>query len=266
MKTKIGILALVSFIAVSSALAQFAVTDAPHIIETVANGKVIVNQFNQLITTYKRITDQYNQMIVNAKYLQTLGAYRQMVTPWQGMTTTNTYGNTGQWIAAVNNGLNTVTAWNTASLPRIAYGAAMANVPAGQAGTVKAHFASLELQDGTARAAMQTVGTIRSNGVTNDQALARLENDTLSNNPALNTEMAVLNKINAASMIAARQAGDTNKLLASVSESQLVEMKARGDALAEIVASDVAFRTNGAAAITAVTANASAEMLAFRLP
>jgi len=266
MKRKIFAGILLTGIVVTSALAQWAVVDAGHILETVANGRTLVNEYNQLITTYKRITDQYNQMITNAKYLTTLNAYRQVVTPWQGMSTTNTYGNTGAWIASVNNGLNTVAAWNTAGLPRMAYGTAMANVPAGQAGRVQANFATLELQDGTANSAMQTLGGIRLHGVQNDRTLAILENDSLSLNPALNTELAVLNKINAANMIAARQASDTNKLLASLTEAQLVEMKAKSDAAASAIAQDIAFRRDGEAALTAVTANSSTEMKNFRMP
>ncbi len=266
MKRKILAGTLLAGVLAGSALAQFAVIDTANLISAGQRLIQLQQQYSQLVTTYNRITQQYNQMLVNAQYMTTLGAYRQIVTPWQGMSTTNTYGNTGAWIAAVNNGLNTVSAWNTAGFPRTAYGAAMANVPAGQTGRVQSNFATLELQDGAATAAMQTVGGIRLHGAKNDQALAVLENDSLSNSPGLNTELAVLNKINAANMISARQAGDTNKLLASVSEAQLVEMKAKSDALAAAVAQDVAFRRDGEAALTAVTANSSAAMMAFRLP
>ena len=62
----------------------------------------------------------------------------------------------------------------------------------------------------------------------NDRSLAILENDSLSPSASLNTELAVLNKINAAGMVNAREASDTNKLLASVSEAQLLDLKAKG--------------------------------------
>jgi len=265
--TKTRILLTLSGLALAtSALAQFAVIDGANLISAGQRLIQLQQQYSQLVTTYNRITQQYNQMLTNAKYLSTLNAYRQVVTPWQGMSTTNTYGNTGAWIASVNNGLNTAAAWNTAGLPRMAYGTAMANVPTGQAGRVQANFATLELQDGTANSAMQTLGGIRLHGAQNDRTLATLENDSLSSNPDLNTELAVLNKINAANMIAARQASDANKLLASLTEAQLVELKAKSDAAASAIAQDIAFRQNGEAAMNSQHAGFSAAMMAYRLP
>jgi hypothetical protein len=250
----------------ASALGQFAVIDVAAIAKLAAQLQTAANTLNQITATYNRVTQQYNQMLTNAKYLSTLNAYRMAVTPWQGMTATNTYGNTGQWIAAVNNGLNTFSAWNTAGLPRMAYGVAMANVPAGQAQRVQTNFATMELQNGAANSAMQTIGAIRLHGSVNDGTLLTLENDSLSSDPNFNTELAVLNKINVANMVAARQTGDTNKLLASVSEAQLVDMKAKSDMVAAAVSQDVTFRTYGDRAMTAQHADYSAAMMSYRLP
>jgi hypothetical protein len=46
----------------------------------------------------------------------------------------------------------------------------------------------------------------------------------------MNTEIAVLNKINASNLIAIRGSQDTNKLLASVAEQQIIEAKRQRDA------------------------------------
>ena len=80
---------------------------------------------------YTKLADQLTQMQTNARFLTTLNNYRQVVTPWQGMWTTNTYGNVGAWIAAVNNGFGGRAAWNLASLPRVPYGAILQNHTAG---------------------------------------------------------------------------------------------------------------------------------------
>jgi hypothetical protein len=52
--------------------------------------------------------------------------------------------------------------------------------------------------------------------------IKQLEDDSLSSAPDLNTQIAVLNKINAANILLVRTMQDTNKLLASLLEQQLV--------------------------------------------
>ena len=222
--------------------------------------------YNQIVTTYNRITQQYNQMVTNAKYLTNLSSYRQAVTPWQGMATTNTYGNTGSWIAAVNSGINTFAAWNTASFPRQLYGLAMSKVPAPQRPQLQAEYATLELQDGTAQAAMQIIGALRLHGVQNEGMLSDIAAASESGNPDLNTETAILNKINIANMVIARQAGDTNKILVAQAEQALVEAKMQHDAAASAVANDIAFRTTGMATLRAQHAGFADAMRNFRMP
>ena len=173
----------------------------------------MIAEVAELTAMYTKLADQLTQMQTNARFLTTLNNYRQIVTPWQGMWTTNTYGNVGAWIAAVNNGFGGRAAWNLASLPRVPYGAILRNIPlrASCSHSVvlrHARAAGRNGKRGDANFGRDSLAW-RSKRLT----LATLENDSLSPSASLNTELAVLNKINAAGMVNAREASDANKLL-----------------------------------------------------
>ena len=69
---------------------------------------------------------------------------------------------------------------------------------------------------------MATIGEMRNHAQQLETHIKQLEDDSLSSDSDLNTQVAVLNKINAASMLLVRTMQDTNKLLASLLEQQLV--------------------------------------------
>ncbi len=67
-------------------------------------------------------------------------------------------------------------------------------------------YASVELADGANVTAMATIGAIRDNAQTIQNQINNLEQDSLSDDPNLNTEVSVLNKINAANVLTLRTA------------------------------------------------------------
>ena len=75
-----------------------------------------------------------------------------------------------------------------------------------------------------------------------------LESESLSDDPTENTEVGVLNKINAATVISVRNTQDTTKLLAAVLDHQMVEAKERRDAQVQSINCDVALRQQAPAA------------------
>jgi hypothetical protein len=99
-----------------------------------------------------------------------------------------------------------------------------------------------------------------------ENTIAALEQDSLSSDPTMNTEIAVLNKMNAASMVAIRSSQDTNKLLVGLVEQQLLEAKRVRDAEARAINADIRFRREGKAVLNAQAANASKAMLAWQMP
>jgi hypothetical protein len=124
----------------------------------------------------------------------------------------------------------------------------------------------VELTDGANLSAIETLGRLRGNATSVEAAIQDLENDSLSSDPAMNTEIAVLNKINAASVISLRSTQDSNKLLAALAEEQLVESKRTRDAEANAINTHIRFMTDAKAIMAAQAQGASAAMLAWRMP
>ena len=82
----------------------------------------------------------------------------------------------------------------------------------------------------------------------------------------MNTEIAVLNKINAADLIAVRNTQDTNKLLVALAEEQIIDAKRKRDAEAQAINNHIRFAVEGKAVMAAQAAGASEAMLAWRMP
>ncbi len=225
-------------------------------------------QYAQLVQTYQVIRSQYEQMIWMAREvpLNMAVRYRALATPWRNSLATNTYGTTGGWISAINAGLAVQAGYASATQPLGAYGAALANVPADQLERVKTNYATVELTDGANMAGMETLGALRANAPEVEAAIQNLEADSLSSDPQMNTEIAVLNKINAAGVVGLRNAQDTNKLLVSLAEEQIIEAKRKRDAEAAAINQHIQFLAQARQAMAAQAANASTAMLAWRMP
>ncbi len=225
-------------------------------------------QYAQLVQTYQLIRSQYDQMIWMAKQVPVNMAarYRAIDTPWMNSSATNTYGMTGGWITGINTGLGVAGGYSAATENLGTYGGALGNIPADQLPRVKTNYATVELTDGANLAAMETVGRLRANAPAVEAAIQNLENDSLSSDPNMNTEIAVLNKINAADVIALRNGQDTNKLLATLAEERIIEAKRERDAEAQAFNNHIRFRAEGQAAMASQASGASAAMLAWRMP
>lgn len=225
-------------------------------------------QYAQLVRTYQMITNQYNQMIWMAKMIPAnlRARYQPLATPWKYTSATNTYGTTGGWITAIDTGSSVSTGYGQATHPLNVYGAALSNIPAEQLLRVQTQYATVELTDGANLAGIDLLGRIRANAPQVESAIQSLENDSLSTDPDLNTEIAVLNKINVAHVISIRNTQDTNKLLAALAEQQIIESKRKRDAEAAAFDQHIQFMHQEQAILQAQTGNPSARMMAYRMP
>jgi hypothetical protein len=235
--------------------------------EAITEVSKLIQQYNQLVQTYQMITNQYNQMLWMAKVLPgSLAQFRAIPTPWFLSSATNTFGTTGGWISAINTGANVPGGYQNATVPLLTYGGALGNVPANQLSRLQKHYTTVELTDSANQDGMETVGTLRLNAPQVEAAIQNLEGATLNSDPNYNTEIAVLNKINAASIIALRNSQDTNKLLTALAEQQFIESKRQRDSEAQAVNNHIAFMANEQSYLSSQKANASAAMMAFRIP
>src|SRR5258708_24576352 len=168
-------------------------------------------QYAQLVQTYQMVRSQYEQMLWMAKSVPVNMAtrYRTLATPWRTSSATNTYGTTQGWITGINTGVGIVSGYTQATERLLPYGAALGNIPADQLDRIKTGYATVELTDGANQYGIETIGRLRAAAPAVETAIQGLENDSLSSDPAMNTEIAVLNKINAANVMAVRSNRDT---------------------------------------------------------
>jgi hypothetical protein len=207
-------------------------------------------------------------MIFMAKMVPTelRGRYRTLATPWRNSTATDTYGTTASWSAAINSGLGVHDGYQRATQRLNAYGAAFSKIPTEQLDRVKANYATVELTDSANQSTMDLLGRLRANAPQVAIAIKNLEADTLSSDPNLNSEIAVLNKINAANLVALRNGQDTNQLLVALAEQEVVDAKRKRDAEANAINEHIRFVGEEQGILCAQTGDPSARMLAYRMP
>ena len=225
-------------------------------------------QYAQLVQTYRMLQNQYQQMLWMAQEVPVAMAarYRALATLWRPSSAADIYGNTATWIAGINTGLDTAVGYAAATRTLDAYGAGFDGLPPEQRAKLKTDYATVELTDGANLAAMQTIGQMRGNAPAVESTIQNLEADSLSYDPSMNTEIAVLNKINAANVIALRNQQDANKLLVALAESQVIQANRQRDAEARAFNAHIQFVAQGQAVMSAQASGASSAMLAWRMP
>ena len=225
-------------------------------------------QYEQLVQHYLVLKNQYDHMRRMAQMVPVnmRDRYKALATPWRPSSATNIYGTAGGWTAGINTGLGIPAAYRSATERLEQYGSSFSNIPADQQERVKTSYATVELADGANINIINTVGRLRANSVDVERAIQGLEDDSLSSDSSMNTEIAVLNKINASNLIGVRNSQDTNKLLVALAESQAVESKRVRDAETRAINNHIRFMAEGKAVMTEQGSKASEAMLAFRMP
>jgi hypothetical protein len=228
-------------------------------------------QLAQLQQTYAEVVSQYNLALQMARNLQNMPArYKAYFSQWRYLTTVpDAYHNTGTWVNGVNTG----------SLPLIQQGyqratdqlrqyspAAIAAMTPEELQRAAAGYASVELADGANTNAMATIGNIRADAQAVQNQVANLESDSLSSNPSLNTEVAVLNKINAANVLMLRTLQDANNLRLAALEQQVIRSKQRRDGAAIAIDSDIYRRDHLINAVQSVTGGLGTTLQNYRIP
>ncbi|MGC2331188.1 MAG: hypothetical protein WA581_07030, partial [Candidatus Acidiferrales bacterium] len=190
-------------------------------------------QLVQLEQTYQQVWNHYQLALRMAQNIQNMQArYRAVFSQWRTFTANDLYGNTTGWVGAVNGaGAQAVgPAYQQATIPFLTYSQADLNaINPADAENLKSAYASLELADGANVSALTTVGNIRANAPTVQQQIANLEQDSLSGDPDLNTEVGVLNKINASNVLTLRTLQDANNLRVAALEQQVLQAKQQRD-------------------------------------
>ncbi len=266
MKHRILIALLVAGLAVSTASAQL----GGLVVYDPTNYANALLRYLELQQQLLELTNSFALALEMAKNIQNMPArYQALFSIWRNGVAQDTYGNTAGWINGVNSGqMPAVDAgYQQATTRLLPYDAAtLAAMTPDELARVESQYASVELSDGANQTAMATIGAIRNNAANLETQIGNLEQDSLSADPDLNTEVSVLNKINNAGVLTLRSVQDTNKLLASLVELQTVAAKQQRESTANVINADILRRATLAGNLAQVTGTMTDSMQTFQMP
>ena len=232
----------------STAKAQWTVFDPTNYANAVLRYRQLLAQLQQLQATYTQIVNQYNLAVQMARSIPNMGSrYLAMWSPWRYANAQDQYGNTATWIDGINSGIVPVVlrGYQRATNTLQTYSdQLLAGMAPDERERVLSHSATIELADGAAQNAMATIGAIRADAVATTNTISNIQNDSLSDKPNLNTEVGVLNKVNATTLAGLQTAQDTNKLLVAILEEQTLLAKHLRDAETNATNADIDRRLN----------------------
>jgi hypothetical protein len=220
--------------------------------------------------TVAKVTSQLNLALQMAQYIHNMPArYRAVFSQWRSFTSGDLYGNTTRWVSAVNGaGAQSVgPAYQQAIVPFLAYNqAALSAINPADALHLRSIAASLQLTDGANVSALTTVGNIRANAQTVQQQIGYLEQDSFSGDPTLNTEVSVLNKINASNVLTLRTLQDANNLRLASLEQQILQAKQQRDSDAANLNYVIQMRQQATQNLAPFNSNLTQSLVSYRLP
>ena len=204
--------------------------------------------YNTAFQTRNQIIAAYNLAFQMSRMPQNLGArYRANFSQWTNLSAPDTYGVTSAWMRALDLGgqAQALQAYTNAVVQPQAYPTSRySGLDAGSQATIQNQYATSELSHGTTVNTLSTLGSIRSNSESFATKLANLEADSFSTTASQQTEMAVLGKINTATLLQIHSQQDTNQLLAASVQQQLVVQKQQVDAQNRAINSAIYFDQN----------------------
>ena len=269
----IPLLALTIGLAPQAAHAQFGfsvVYDPTNYANAVLRYSQLIAQLNQLRSTYLQILNQYNLAVQMSHSLPNMATrYAASWAPWRYASAQDVYGNATPWINGVNSGSvpNVLGGYQRATNPLAIYPQSLlSRMPASELQRLESDAATIELTDAAAQNAMETIGAIRANAVQTVNTISNIQSDSLSGNPNLNSEVGVLNKVNATNVLALQNSQDTNKLLVALLEQQTIVAKQLRDQAAVITSADLARRTATVPLGQQLTSGIGQTLTTYQLP
>jgi hypothetical protein len=269
----VSLILLLIITAPGSANAQFGfsvVYDPTNYANAVLRYSQLIAQLNQLRATYMQVLNQYNLAVQMARNVPNMASrYAASWAPWRYVGTQDIYGNATPWINGANSGMvsTVLGGYRRATNTLQTYTPLLlSSMPASELQRIQSDSATIELADGAAQNALETIGAIRANAVSTISTIRNIQTDSLSGNPNLNTEVSVLNKVNATNVLSLQNAQDTNKLLVAILEQQTILSKQLRDGATNVTNADISRRTNSVGLGQQLTSGIGQSLNSYQLP
>ena len=269
----VSLILLLIVTAPGAANAQFGfsvVYDPTNYANAVLRYSQLIAQLNQLRATYTQVLNQYNLAMQMSKNIPNMTSrYAASWAPWRYASTQDIYGNATPWVNGANSGAvpAVLGGYRGATSTLQPYSPTLlSSMPASELQRIESDSATIELADGAAQTALETIGAIRANAISATNTISNIQTDSLSGNPNLNTEVSVLNKVNATNVLALQNAQDTNKLLVAILEQQTVLSKQTRDSATNITNADISRRTNSVGLGQQLTSGIGQSLNTYQLP
>lgn len=243
------------------ARAQFVVFDPSNYEQAIRGFIQLEQQYGQLVTTYQLLKDQSKLAPGDLS-----SRYRPIATPYLNLVATDTYASNAGWVYTANTGWEATSGYQSSTNTLKTYGPSLEQLSADEQQRTRTAYGTVELADGLNVHALEMLGYLRRHSTDVEFALRRLEDDSFSSDPDLNTQVAVLNKINAATVSSVRMTKDTNQILIALLETQLAAAKRQREADAIAINAHVAFETQARDLLRQSAAGTADALANFRLP
>jgi hypothetical protein len=252
-----------------TAHAQFTVFDPTNYANALNEFAQLKQMYTTALQTRDQIISSYNLAFQMSRMPQNLATrYKSDFSQWTNLTAPNTYGNTSAWIDALNLGspARATNAYTSAVVQLDSYPSdALASLDVPTQAIVQNQYATSELGRATLTNSLSTVGAVRSASEAFSQKLQNLEADTYSTSPDQQTEMAVLGKINSATLLQIHSQQDTNQILAASVAQQTLQQKQQLDEQNRLINQAVRFHQNFPTTMQQVSGGVSASIRAISL-
>ncbi len=190
--------------------------------------------YGQTVTTYYQLVEHYRLALEQARRLPVDLArrYRVPTLPW----TAHGIATVAQPVLdALNHGDASGLLYASTLAPLDPLEAVLARIPATLRPRVGTGYSTIEMADQLARTAVHQAGALRTHGADVARTIEAMEDDAVSGDERFHTQVALLNKINAAAVLDLRIAEQTNQSVVSVVEQLLVGNKRQRDAEAKVM-------------------------------
>ena len=187
--------------------------------------------YAQALTRYAQMLQQYRLWLAQARRLPSdlAARYRVPQPRWRSHdTTASAYARS--LLSSLNSGDSSGAGYRGVVDQLTDLTAILPMLPADLQRRLSDTYTTIQLADSIALTGVDQIGRIRANGGTVLTAIANMENDALAFSEDLHTQIAVLNKINGANVLALRLNEATNQLQMHALEQLLVQNKRARDA------------------------------------